>query len=71
MKYKVSDINCVETFREYLKDSFPNVNYSNDIGVVRIGGNYFKNNNIDKIIKDIKYAIEDIKSKKYKRKLLY
>lgn len=33
--------------------------------------NYFKNNNIDKIIKDIKYAIKDIKSKRYKRKLLY
>ena len=41
------------------------------IGVIRIGENYFKNNNIDKIIKDIKYAIKDIKSKKYKRKLLY
>lgn len=35
------------------------------------GETYFKNNNIDKIIKDIKYAIKDIKSKKYKRKLLY
>ena len=41
------------------------------IGIIRIGDIYFKGNNIEKIIKDIEYAIEDIKSKKCKRKLLY
>lgn len=41
------------------------------IGIIRIGDTYFKINNIKKIINDIKYAIEDIKNKEYKRKLLY
>ena len=58
-------------FRNTFRDETIFLVRNDIIGVIRIGENYFKNNNIDKIIKDIKYAIKDIKSKKYKRKLLY
>jgi len=41
------------------------------IGIIRIGDDYYKNNNISKIKKDIEYAIEDIENQKYQRKLFY
>lgn len=41
------------------------------IGIIRINDNFVKSNSLSIIKKEIEYAIEEIKSKKCKRKLIY